>query len=124
MMFPPTLDQILSPIEATPHTVEEVYLNGVVDGGDSGDPLDMMYVYHRHAEVIALREAYKTRHGLTYYRANTISSRWVKRRQWQPDLICRSSAVLKVPVKVNPMRLKNYVLTVLLRGDAIVSVEK
>jgi hypothetical protein len=101
-MFPPTLDQILSPIEATPHTVEEVYLNGLVDGGDSGEPLGMVYVYHRNSEVISLQEAYKTRYGVRYYRATV----------WHSQFDQQS------------MSHKDRFLTVLLRGDAIVSVEK
>lgn len=101
-MFMPPLDQILSPIEATPHTVEEVYLNGLVDGGDSGEPLGMVYVYHRNSEIIALQEAYKTRTGVRFYRATV----------WHSEYLPQE------------MKHKDRFLTVLLRGDAIVSVEQ
>lgn len=102
-MFMPPLDQILSPIEATPHTVEEVYLNGLVDGGDSGEPLGMVYVYHGGAEIIALREAWKTRNGVQFYRATV----------WHTQY------------DVQKMAYKDRFFTnVLLRGDAIVSVEQ
>mgnify|MGYP001002964778 CR=1 FL=1 len=100
-MIPP-LDQLISPIEATPHTVEEVYLNGLVDGGRDDEPLEMVYVYHRNSEIIALEEAYRTRAGVRFYRATVWHS------EYRPQ----------------EMAWKDRFLTVLLRGDAIVSVEQ